>query len=252
MSDAEHLLGIDAAHQAELQEVPGLTVRVGAGIQHHHPAGGREGRELGGNGGPVDPPNATELHMGGGHHGARVAGRDEPVGLAGAHELSTDDHGRILLAPDRLGARLLHRDDLGGVDHPDRPGRGRRSAPGPPLATRFAPRPQERLDALAAADEGDLQFWVPGCEERPCHDGVRRAVTAHRVNGDPHGLTLSAGLFLLDRENLPAIIEAAGGADMVGQLGRVAARAVAHARRFQLPVLGPAPRRALVRQLPLR
>jgi len=60
-------------------------------------------------------------------------------------------------------------------------------------------------------------------------------------------LVLCALLFLLDIHHEAAVVEATARADMVRQARRVTARAIRDVRRFQLPILRPAPRRPLMR-----
>ena len=105
---------IDLAHDRELRQHLGIAIDVGADVDDHH-RGAFEGREDRRQRGAVDAGHDALHHLGGGHDGAGVAGRNEAVRDAFAHQARRDTDGRVLFGADSLRGAVLHRDLLAGV-----------------------------------------------------------------------------------------------------------------------------------------
>src|SRR4030042_4524216 len=85
-----HPLHVGGGHLAELQQVPGHAVRVGADVQEHGELAG-EGHEAH-QGGALYALDAAQVHDGGGHYGPGVARGDERPGLSLLHHAQADDY----------------------------------------------------------------------------------------------------------------------------------------------------------------
>jgi hypothetical protein len=96
-----------------------------------------------------------------------------PVG----DETGADAHRAAPLAPDGRGDRLVHPDELRGLDEPD----ALVAVPAPAAAAQLL------LDDLALADQCDPDPEVSRGGERAVNLRVRRAVAAHRVDDDSAG-----------------------------------------------------------------
>ncbi len=169
---ADHLLGEEVAHDRELAQVGGLDVDVGADVEEHDaPLGAGED---GGEGRPVHPLDRADHHLGGDHRRAGVAGghhrRRPPI----AHQLGADaDRGAALLA-DRGDRRLVHADDLVGLDELE-------------AAAVVAQLAHQRRDLGGVADQEDRGAVLDGGAEGPLDRRARREVTTHRIDGNVHG-----------------------------------------------------------------
>ena len=102
LGDAQHPLREERAHVRVLGEVAARGVGRGADVEQHERAA--VGDHLDGQRGPVDARQAPEVEDRGGDAGARVAGRDDRVGLAVADEAHAHVDARVALAADGDGA----------------------------------------------------------------------------------------------------------------------------------------------------
>lgn len=118
VGDAEDALGVDLAHEGELDEVLGVGVDVGTDVEQGAGGAGGGGKD-GGEGGAVDAGEGAEDHFGGGHGGTGVTGGDEAAGDALADKLEADTHGGVFFGADRGGGLVGHGDPLGGVNDAD-------------------------------------------------------------------------------------------------------------------------------------
>src|SRR5947209_2689531 len=164
---------VRVAHDSKLRHVVRLALAVRANVQENRRAArlrrhqGRERRAVNAGQHPDDHHRRR-------HRRARIARGDEAVGLALGDEARADPHRAAALAADSVGDRLVHADDLGGLDQLDA------------LVAVLAPTAaaQLRLDDFPLADEDDADAEVARRGQRPVNLRVRRAVAAHRVHDD--------------------------------------------------------------------
>ena len=107
--DAEHLLREDRAHVAELEQVLGAGLGVGAGVDED----GRAvlGRDDDRDAGAEHAGQAPDVEEARSQDGAGVPGRDDGVGCAVADGAHGADERGLRLAAHRLGGLVVHLDD---------------------------------------------------------------------------------------------------------------------------------------------
>ena len=110
---ALNVFGIDSPHDAELEELDCLAFDVCPHINHNGVSVNR-GKE-GGDGRPKDSLQGPKNQCGGGQGRTGVAGGEDGVGLSVLNHLHGHPDGRVLLATQSLGRRLVHTHHLGGV-----------------------------------------------------------------------------------------------------------------------------------------
>lgn len=175
---AEDVAGVGGAHDGVLEEVEGLAIGIGAGVDED-PVAGERGHH-GGDGGALDVGEGAEFDEGGGDGGAGVAGADDGVGSVFFDEVDGAGDGAVFFAADGVEAGVGHVDDLAGVDDFE-------FGAGDALGFEFG------LDAVFLADEVDF-FDVSQLSERELDpsDGVGWGVIAtHDVQSDLHASCVS-------------------------------------------------------------
>ena len=172
---AENDAVINLPHHGELLEVTGFGIHIGAHIeQHRSPALG--GGENGCQRRPVHACQHPEHDFERGHHGPRVAGADEPVGLALAHQARSHANGGVALAAKGFCRRVFHGDGLAGVNDLDAP-----SADG------LAVPPKLALQTLLGPHQDDLSEALARREKRPLDFRLGSQVRTHCVHDNsPH------------------------------------------------------------------
>ena len=93
-----------------------FAIHVGAHINHDGGLAGDRSRKHGGQGRAVDAGQGAQHPLGGGHGSAGIAGGDEALGRALAHQAQAYVHRGITLGSDRMRGLLMHADDFAGVD----------------------------------------------------------------------------------------------------------------------------------------
>ena len=170
IGNIHHALHIDGAHQAELQQILGLAIHIGAGIDEHEIA--LQARQHGRKGGAFDARDAADFEHAARQQRAGAARGNHGARAAFAHGVHGDHQGGILLGAHRHHGRFVHADHLGGVFNENAVfyiacGCGQ-------LLQLFLRTHQHDLDILEFAQRADCAL----------HDGVRRIVAAHGVQGD--------------------------------------------------------------------
>ena len=227
------------AHHAELHQMAGPALGVGADVEQDRRALlGRDDRRQRRpfHAGNQAQPGARR------HHGrAGAAGRHDRRGVPVGDLLHRDANRRAWLAPQRRRRRLVHPDDVGRIDDRDRQARRdpdtstarpRSPAPGRPAAPTSAararpprrPRRWDRGQSRPPSRRRRLRMWQSSGRLAQGHaDGARRVALAARANPRQSRVTLG----FVDRLHLPAAIEPAVGAHLVGPLGFLALGAFA-------------------------
>ena len=157
--DVEHLLREDRAHVAELEQVLGACLRVGARVDEDGGAvpGGDHDRDAG----AEDARQAAYVEQARGQHGAGVPRRDDGVGFSVADRAHGAHERGVRLAADDLGGLVVHLDDLARDDVLE----------------------AVRVELGGAEDDG-LDALLR-CGERAGDDLVRGTVAPEGVHGDP-------------------------------------------------------------------
>jgi hypothetical protein len=159
------------AHDAELEQVLGRRVHVGAEVEDVR-AALRRGQD-GGDRGPVDSGECLEDEAGDGHERAGIARAHAGARRAVAHEVDRDAHRRILLRPQRGGEALVHLDHFGGVLYRE-PRAGARPQPGELALDGFLAPDQHARGGRIAPQQG----------ERRGHGDLRPVIPSHAVDSD--------------------------------------------------------------------
>ena len=158
-------------HDAELHQMLGRAIDVGAEIEHIAAAARR--RQDGRDRGPVDARQHLQHEAGDRHQGAGVAGRDRGLGVAGLDQIDRHPHRRVLLAAQRVGRRLVHFDDLAGHLHAQA------------VTELGQQRRHERLQRIGTADQNGRGIGIgPQVGRRGRHRDRRAVVAAHAVDGN--------------------------------------------------------------------
>jgi hypothetical protein len=158
---------VGSAHHRKLKQVFGRAVDIGAEVEH----GGETVlamRHHGGDGGAVDAVHRLEHVARHGHQGAGVAGRD--AGMRATLQLRDGHaHGGVALAAQRHFHRVVHVDDLAGLDR---------------AAARITLRVRRHVSQrFGAADEDDFSLWMRRQKGLACGQRDRRAMVAtHHVH----------------------------------------------------------------------
>ena len=159
------------AEDGELEQVIGTAVDVGAEVEHRREPAPLV-RDHAGDGRPVDAVERLQDETRDRHQGAGVARADADIRAALLHEVDRHAHRRIALGAQRDGDRVVHLDDLVGVNDLD----GRRDA-----------RRQRGLDLGLAPDQDQGRIRLVLQEREGGWNGDRNAVvTAHAIDGDSH------------------------------------------------------------------
>ena len=184
------------------------AIDIGANVEEN---GG--GVERGGKGGcergTIDAGQSAEDDFGGSHGGAGVAGGDETIGEAIAHQAQTDADGGIALAADGVDF-VVHGDDFAGVNDFDGKARGAGVAG------------EIGAQTICGTDEQDAHAVVARRLQGAFDFGLRRLVGPHRIQSDyarHEGRKLG---LLFDLKNFAALVVAALGAGAVRQFLLVA------------------------------
>jgi hypothetical protein len=108
------------------------------------------------------------------HRRSSVTGTDQRGCVALRNQFGGNTNGRARLAPQPLGRRFLHRDDIRCVDHPH-------------VESRCVLVPIElSTNAIGSPHEIDPDSQMPSSSQRTVDNPTRRVIAAHRVNCDPH------------------------------------------------------------------
>ena len=229
--DFEHGAGVHLAHEGKLGQIVGLAVDVGAHIEQHTRVPCGTGHGIG-QGGAIDAGQRAQNHFCCSHGRAGIARGDKPRGLALAHQLEADAQRAVALGADGVGGLFLHGDALGGVLNDDR------------QVLVFEVLVKLGAQLLLRTDEMDPHRQGAAGEDRPANLRLGSLVGTKCVQRDvnQHGEASLLGLFL-DVEHGAALISAALGAGVVGQLLLVTAGALGEAGGRQ-EVVGAAQRSA--------
>ena len=226
LDQPEDRAGEDIAHQRELNEVLVVAFDIGAEIQHHALAA--PGRKKRRNCRAVDPRQHLEHEFGDRHQRAGIAGRNHPSARPSA---------TASIASRMLDCRPVRRPATACIVGalPRRCGatsrRRRDGAPSPAAGGLLLPR------RTAGSDVGmplQARYRLP-------YDHARSMVAAHCIKGDrdaaAHLARLCASPFFrlssADLGHLPAVVVAAGPAQVVRTLQFAAIRAFGISGRFQ-------------------
>ena len=150
----EDLLRKDRAHVPELDEV--LRAIVGVRSRVDEDRGAESRRDDDGDRRTQDAREPANVEQPGGEHRARVPGRDDRVGFAGADGSTRCDEARVRLRPHGVRGLLVHRDLLGRRDELEAVGVERRRAEENDVdaLARGLERPGDHLDRAAVAAKG--------------------------------------------------------------------------------------------------
>ena len=163
---AEDVLGVEAAHEGELQQVLAGALRVRAAVyEHDAPAAVGDDRP---ERRAADAADALYGERGAREQRSGAAGGDHGVAPALLEQVQRHGHGGVLLPPRRRARVVLHRDDLAGVDY---------------LYAALAA--EVTLDVLAPADQRNVHAQLALCTDRTRYGRLRRIVAAHGVNYYP-------------------------------------------------------------------
>lgn len=110
----EHVACVSRAHDGVLQEVEGLAVGVGTGVDEHPVSG--EGGHHGGDSGALDVREGAQFDEGSGDGRAGVACTDDGVSATFFDEVHSAGDGAVFLFAHGIQAGITHVHDLGSVD----------------------------------------------------------------------------------------------------------------------------------------
>ena len=195
----------------------GLAVHVRAHVEQYAGiafGGGHRRRQRG----TVNAGQRAQHHLGRSHCRSSIAGSDKSGGLALTHQLEADAHGAVFFGADGLRCLLLHADTFRGMVDDDRQVFVVEQFIELIAQLRLWPNQVDPHGQSAAGEDGpaNLRLW--------CFigaDGVEHDV-------DEHGCPELADCFLYV-ENGAALVLAALGAGVVGELLLVAVGALADA-----------------------
>jgi len=172
VGDAEHDAAIVAAEDRVVHEVFGFGLGIRAGVDENEMSA--FARDDGGERGTGDALHRAEPERAAGHERTGVAATDDDAGLAIFDELDGLQHRGVFLFLQRHQRLVIHRDDLGGVQHRK------------PAAAVQAGMAEERVEHRLVADEGDwvqVRRLIEGQTDGR-NDLGRAKVAAHGVDGD--------------------------------------------------------------------
>ncbi len=158
-------------------------------------------------------PGIMPMHrLGDGHDGAGIAGGDESIGLAVAHQAGGDADRGVALGADGLGGAVVHGDDLAGVDDFD-------GQAAPAVVFR-----QLRLEDVLLTDEDHVDVLAPGGAHGAVDFRRGRVVASHCVDsdGDHEGESVADVYSAGDFDDFAAFVLTAVRAGAVRQLHFVA------------------------------
>ncbi len=170
--DAEPGPRIHRAHVRELQEVRRLALHGGARIQQHRRAvpGRHRRRQCR----TIHARQHAERRVGSDDARAGMAGAEQRARMTRGHVIRGDANRRLGLAPQRLGGRFRHFDNVGRVDDTHVEG------------TRVRISLELGVDQVRATNQVNTETEVAGRGQRAFDRPCRRVIAAHRVNGDAH------------------------------------------------------------------
>ena len=220
---AQHGAGEDISHDRELHQILGVAAEIGAEVEHHALAA--QGREEGGDRRAVDARQGPQHEFGDGHQRAGIAGGDDARRLARLHRVDGQAHARAATGAQRRRGLVVGGDDPVGVANLAR------------LAQRPVAVEQRRYPPLIAEEEEAHIRESLARDIRAFDDHVGGPIAPHRVECNakagrlhriwpPREGTDTTGLCSRRRgRNLPTVVVAAGGADVMRPLQLATIRA---------------------------